>query len=80
MKSVNTSFAKVCAEALEPERPPYVTGIPHRESKDFSGVGVVLAMVSGFHDIKFSTKEIRVELSFEIKKTKTKTNKQKNPH
>ena len=38
------------------------------DSKDFSDPRVVLSMVSAFHDLKFSTREIRVELGFEILK------------
>lgn len=38
------------------------------DSKDFSDPRVVLSTVLAFHDLKFYTREIRVELIFEILK------------
>lgn len=58
----------ISAEAVDAEGLACVTGISYTDSKDFSGPRVVLSLVSAFHDLKFSTKEI-TELPFGILQT-----------
>lgn len=71
VKSANSSSLNIGAQAEEPEGPSGVTGILSADSKDFLAPREVLSKVSVSRDLKFSTGEILVELTFEILKAST---------